>query len=235
MDNLIKTLEDLQTLLKKRMSFKAGQNLSSPNKPKSPSLKQPEAPKPPVPKAPDSKKNPIKVAEQIQEPDTKKQVMKEAIKLSKNGQWSFTKAEGPQMASPDNPKEGRTRDKKQKDSKLLYPGIENTSEVTKADSGPHYHIYQDGHKLTDSPMHHNEVIRQYGSVQRVEAAGYRLKPAQAPDKVEKQDNDDLDAKIRAKIKAKMDEKGFGEADATRHKIDVDRGDRQAAKPAKNLF
>ena len=157
--------------------------------------------------------------------------MKEAIKISKQGQWSMTKAEkGPQMASPSNPKEGRTRDKKNKkdDSELLYPGIEHGT-INKAEDGPHYHVYQDGYKLTDKPMHHNEVVKRWGSVQRVESAGYRLKPAKSSNDVEKQD-DDMDAKIRAKIKAKMDEKNFTEVDATRHKIDVDRGNKQATKP-----
>ena len=42
--------------------------------------------------------------------------------------------------------------------------------------------------------------------------------------------DELDDKIKAKLKAKMDEKGFGEADATRHIIDRDRGDKIAAQP-----
>ena len=228
MDKLIKTLENIQTLLKKKsMSFKSGQNLSSPKGPKTSASKAPEAPKVDAVKAPNNKKDPTKVAEQIQEPGIKKQVMKEAIKLSKSGQWSITKAD-PEMASPDNPNEGRTRDKKSKkdDSELLYPGIEHGT-ITKAEDGPHYHIYQDGQKLTDEPMHHNVVVKKYGSVQQVEAAGYRLKPATPSDKVEKQDDDSLDAKIRAKIKAKMDEKNFGEADATRHKIDVDRGDKQA--------
>lgn len=39
-------------------------------------------------------------------------------------------------------------------------------------------------------------------------------------------DEELDAKIRQKIKDKMDEKGFGEADATRHIIDRDRGNKQ---------
>jgi hypothetical protein len=232
MDKLIKTLENIQTLLKKKsMSFKAGQNLSSPTKPTTPSVKAPEAPKPEAVKAVSSKKDATKVAEQIQQPDIKKQVMKEAVKISKQGQWSIKKTdEEPQMASPENPKEGRTRDKKTKkdNSELLYPGIEHST-ISKAEDGPHYHIYQDGQKLTDKPMHHNDVVRQYGSVQRVEAAGYRLKPATPSNKIEKQE-DDLDAKIKSKMKAEMDKRNFTETDATRHKIDVDRGDKQAAIP-----
>lgn len=44
--------------------------------------------------------------------------------------------------------------------------------------------------------------------------------------------DELDEKIKAKIKAKMDEKNFGEADATRHIIDRDRGEKITPKSKK---
>ena len=233
MDKLIKKLEDLQTLLKKKtMSFKAGQNLSSPSKPSTSSVKAPEAPKPASPKAPTSKKDPVMVAEQIQNPDTKKQVMKEAIKISKAGQWSLTKAE-PEMASPDNPEEGRTRNKKSKgESDLLYPGIEHAS-ISKDEDGPHYHILQDGQQLTTKPVPHNEIVRKYGSVQEVEAAGYRLKPATPSTDVEKQDDSDLDAKIRAKLKAEMDKRNFTEVDTTKHIIDRDRGEKAPKAPQPN--
>jgi hypothetical protein len=42
--------------------------------------------------------------------------------------------------------------------------------------------------------------------------------------------DELDEKIKAKMKAEMDKRKFGEADATRHIIDRDRGDKIAEKP-----
>jgi len=50
-------------------------------------------------------------------------------------------------------------------------------------------------------------------------------------------DDELDAKIKAKMKAEMDKRGFGEADATRHVIDRDRGEKQVAapKPPKQLM
>jgi hypothetical protein len=47
----------------------------------------------------------------------------------------------------------------------------------------------------------------------------------------KKDEDPLDAKIRAKLKAEMDKRNFGEADATKHVIDRDRGAKMP-KPAK---
>lgn len=43
--------------------------------------------------------------------------------------------------------------------------------------------------------------------------------------------DDLNEKIKAKLKAEMDKRNFSEADATRHIIDRDRGDKMP-KPAK---
>jgi hypothetical protein len=46
-----------------------------------------------------------------------------------------------------------------------------------------------------------------------------------------QSEDDLDAKIKAKMRAEMDKRGFGEAEATRHVIDRDRGEK-APKPKK---
>ena len=42
--------------------------------------------------------------------------------------------------------------------------------------------------------------------------------------------DEVDKKIKAKLKAEMDKRNFGEADATRHVIDRDRGDKVAKKP-----
>ena len=42
--------------------------------------------------------------------------------------------------------------------------------------------------------------------------------------------DDIDKKIQAKFRAAMDKKGFGEADATRHVIDRDKGEKEAVKP-----
>ena len=49
--------------------------------------------------------------------------------------------------------------------------------------------------------------------------------------------DDLDEKIRAKLKAEMDKRNFTETDATRHVIDRDRGDKQPTppKPPKQLL
>ena len=46
-------------------------------------------------------------------------------------------------------------------------------------------------------------------------------------------DDDLDTKVRAKLKQEMDRRGFGEADATRHIIDRDRGNKQLPKPKSN--
>lgn len=43
--------------------------------------------------APESKKDPIKQAEQLKNKDSKKEALKEAVSLSKNGQWSLTKEE----------------------------------------------------------------------------------------------------------------------------------------------
>lgn len=42
--------------------------------------------------------------------------------------------------------------------------------------------------------------------------------------------DDIDKKIQDKLRAAMDKKGFGEADATRHIIDRDKGEKEALKP-----
>lgn len=49
--------------------------------------------------------------------------------------------------------------------------------------------------------------------------------------------DEIDEKIKAKLKAEMDKRNFTEVDATRHVIDRDRGDKQPAppKPPKQLL
>lgn len=48
--------------------------------------------------------------------------------------------------------------------------------------------------------------------------------------------DELNEKIKAKMKAEMDKRGFGEADATRHVIDRDRGEMpQPPKPKKTTL
>jgi len=66
------------------------------------SNKVPNMPKIPKPKksvqvgvAPDSKKDPIKQAEQLKNKDAKSVAIKEAVVLSKNGQWSLTKTKEP--------------------------------------------------------------------------------------------------------------------------------------------
>jgi hypothetical protein len=51
----------------------------------------------------------------------------------------------------------------------------------------------------------------------------------AKEELEKGD-DELDAKIRAKLKAEMDKRNFGEADATKHVIDRDRGAKMPKPP-----
>ena len=43
-------------------------------------------------------------------------------------------------------------------------------------------------------------------------------------------SDELDAKIKSKMKAEMDKRGFGEADATRHIIDRDKGNKPKETP-----
>ena len=71
---------------------------------------------------------------------------------------------------------------------------------------------------------------------RIEAAkakqpgiGTRLKTFKENKNLTK--SDDLDAKIKAKKRAEMDKRGFGEVEATRHVIDRDRGEK-APKPKK---
>jgi hypothetical protein len=58
-------------------------------------------------------------------------------------------------------------------------------------------------------------------------------------KQQKQDalskGDKLDEKIKAKLKGEMDKRGFGEADATRHVIDRDRGEKIKPKKMKPLL
>lgn len=47
--------------------------------------------------------------------------------------------------------------------------------------------------------------------------------------------DDLDEKIKAKMKAEMGKRNFSEADATRHVIDRDRGQVKTSKPSNQLL
>ena len=46
--------------------------------------------------------------------------------------------------------------------------------------------------------------------------------------------DETGDKIKAKLKAEMDKRGFGEADAIRHKIDVERGEARSSRRSKRL-
>lgn len=46
-------------------------------------------------------------------------------------------------------------------------------------------------------------------------------------------DDNLDTKIKAKLKQEMDRRGFSEADATRHIVDRDRGNKQLPKQKTN--
>lgn len=45
------------------------------------------------------------------------------------------------------------------------------------DDFTHYHIHQDGFRITDKPMHINDIIKQHGPVQKLESQGFRLVPA----------------------------------------------------------
>ena len=100
-----KLSEALEELKKAKMSFKAGQNLSSPSAPKAPTIKTaPSAQKAPSLKetlSQTSTKDPVKVAEQLKDPG----LVKETVKLSKNGQWSLEKKK-PSF----NPREARLED-----------------------------------------------------------------------------------------------------------------------------
>lgn len=103
--------------------------------------------------------------------------------------------------------------------------------------------------LKDLEPHHKEVpeIPDHGEIDRedkmktdkwrngvnVQQYGYdqqKVVHERVPKSVANLAKDDLDEKIKAKMKAEMDKRKFGEADATRHIIDRDRGDKEAAKP-----
>ena len=93
MGNLKKKLDNLSDLLKQ---FNA--SIKMPNGPKPP--RAPAGPaKPKIGVVPTNKKDPVKVAEQIKNPDMKPQVMdaakqtREALKVSKFGQWNIVKSE----------------------------------------------------------------------------------------------------------------------------------------------
>lgn len=86
MDRLEGKLDNLLTLMKQ---FNASIKM-----PKPPGIKKPSVPKAPG-VAPKMQKDPIKMAEQLKNPDTKDMIMdqakqiKEALKVTKSGQWSI--------------------------------------------------------------------------------------------------------------------------------------------------
>lgn len=98
MSQLDKRLDELSSLLKQfnaSIKMPSMQGLKKPSGPRQP--KGPSMPKMPG-QAPKNQKDPTKVAEQIKNPDKKDMVMdqaqslKEALKVTKNGQWQITKA-----------------------------------------------------------------------------------------------------------------------------------------------
>jgi len=89
MEDLIKKIKALSASVKSLLP-----SPKSPTKPTS-TAAAPGVPKPPSPKGPKSTKDPVKVAEQLSDPDTKKQAVKvasknrEKLNISKDGQWSL--------------------------------------------------------------------------------------------------------------------------------------------------
>jgi hypothetical protein len=100
MGNLKKKLDNLSDLLKQ---FNA--SIKMPKGPKPPRASAGPA-KPKIGIAPTNKKDPVKVAEQIKNPDMKPMVMdaakqtREALKVSKLGQWNIVKADDDSSVPP---------------------------------------------------------------------------------------------------------------------------------------
>ena len=179
MNDLKKKLELFKTLLKgKALSFKAGQNLSSPNKPKVPGVETPKAPTvDKVSTSQASKKDPKKVAEQIADPDTKEKVMKEAIKLSKRGQWSLEKG--------DDWHEDKYGMKWKKGFEPSYSTpvkvVDNRQTAEPKKNEPHYHITVNGEKITDKPLSLTTINERHGGIKNIESIeGHRAVRAPAP-------------------------------------------------------
>lgn len=89
MEDLIKKIKALSASVKSLLPSPKG-----PAKPTA-SAAAPKAPKPPSPKSVKSQKDPVKLAEQLTDPDTKKNAVKaakqnrETLNISKDGQWSL--------------------------------------------------------------------------------------------------------------------------------------------------
>ena len=114
-------------------------------------IPSPTMPKPPkAPSlAPTSKKSVVKQLEQVNTPQMKDLAMKQAksVEASMKNPTAMTKDEGIKpYAPPSNPSE------------------------------QHFHVVQNGQRLTTDPIPHSHIESKMGGVKRLEAAGYNLVP-----------------------------------------------------------
>jgi hypothetical protein len=112
-----------------------------------PSPTAPKLPKAPS-LAPKSQKSVIKQAEQINTPQSKDLHMKQAktMEAAAKNPMAMMKDEG------------------------VKPYISPSSEE------PHYHVLQNGQRITSDPIPHSHIESKMGGVKRLESAGYTLAP-----------------------------------------------------------
>lgn len=129
---------------------------------------------------------------------------KSACNLSKDG------SSEPDMASPSKPK-----------------GLESKRKpVTHDECGRPFGKDEEYEKEVDDKVRDIKI--------KAKAAEMKDDPFKTNVKIAERDakmaKDDLDEKIKAKLRAEMDKRKFGEADATKHVIDRDRGEKIANQP-----
>ncbi len=100
-----------------------------------------------------------------------------------------------------------------------------------------FYILKDDKLISHSPKTEQEILSEYGSFTEAEKQGLKIVPVVQEylktgsngqwNLLTKSSDDEIDKKIQAKIRAEMDKRKFGEADAIRHVIDRDRGEKQA--------
>jgi hypothetical protein len=85
-------------------------------------------------------------------------------------------------------------------------------------------------------VHNGKIISTHGADDKagaIKSAGTHMRSLLGKAEGQEGDTfmkDDLDEKIKAKLKAEMDKRNFGEADATKHVIDRDRGAKMPKPP-----
>jgi len=87
--------------------------------------------------------------------------------------------------------------------KISVPSEPSQKPIMNPKDNSAYHIYQDGHQLTDEPVSITMVQNKYGGVKHLESQGYRLKEAAKKSEEKSEDSQELRKDVPFKRKKSL--------------------------------